>query len=345
MRRAVRSSLLAAVVAAAATLAAAPAAAADERDTREAKERFEEGLARAKIGDWEGARRSFQQSIAVVPSQTALFNLALAEEKCARPVDATVHFKEYTRKFTLTDDERAQAQRHITELAAKIGHIEVQAPSGTALTLDGSLNAGIAPLSEPLDVAPGHHTIEAMLSQGAKSLGVDAVAGQVAHLAFSADGTSPAAAQGPPAAGEPASAPTPPAAQDSPAAASEQAATARSSTARIVTVAALGGTAIIAGALGLYFGAQSNSDSDSVKTLQADPNCKAGCAPLQSAIDSANSEHTTADGLFVTSAVLAAAAVGVWILWPKPPAAAASVRVVPLVWAGGAAGASAIATF
>jgi hypothetical protein len=335
--------LLAAVVTAA-TVAASTAAAADDRDTREAKERFEEGLARAKIGDWEGARRSFQQSIAVVPSQTALFNLALAEEKCARPLDATVHFKEYTHRFTLTDDERAQATRHITELAAKIGHIEVQAPSGTALTLDGSQSAGIAPLTEPLDVTPGHHTIEAMLSQGAKSLGVDAAAGQVARLSFSADSAGQTAAQGPPVAGEAAAAPTT-AGASVPAAAPERPTTAHSSTARIVTVAALGGTAIIAGALGLYFGAQSNSDSDNVKTLQADANCRAGCPALQSAIDSANNEHTTADGLFVTSAVLAAAAVGVWILWPRPAAQTASVRVIPVVGAGGTAGAAAVATF
>ncbi len=341
MRGAVRWGILAA----AAIWAAPGPAIADDTDTREAKERFEEGLARARAGDWEGARRSFQQSMAVVQSQAALFNLALAEEKCARPVEALTHFKEYQHKYPLEQQERVQAQRHIGELSAKVGHIDVEAPSGTVLTLDGSFNAGTAPLTEPLDVAPGHHTLAAKLSAGTQALEVDAVAGQVAHVAFPAGGVvaQPAAPANDGAAAE--GTPRGVAPTSGPAAAEQPAAGGRRGGARVVAVAAIGGTALVAGALGLYFGAQSNSDGDTVASLQKRPDCKSGCAALQSAVDSANSEHMAADGLLVGAGVLAATAVGVWVFWPRAPGASASaVRVVPVAGPAGA-GVTAVGAF
>jgi hypothetical protein len=334
------------MLAAAAIWAAPGPAIADERDTREAKERFEEGLARARTGDWEGARRSFQQSMAVVHSQAALFNLALAEEKCARPVEALTHFKEYEHRYSPEGDERVQAQRHIGELSAKVGHIEVQAPSGTVLTLDGSQSAGTAPLTEPLDVAPGHHTIVAKLAAGTQSLEVDAIAGQVRHLAFPLGGAAqpapPVTTPGEdPLGGAPQGATPAPA----PATAEQLPASGERNGARFVAVAAIGGAALVAGGLGLYFGAQSNSDGDRVSSLQKSPTCKSGCADLQSAVDSANSEHVISDGLFIGAGVLAAVAVGTLALWPRTPSASTSaLRVVPVAGPTGA-GVTAVGAF
>jgi hypothetical protein len=344
MRGIVRSGMLAAVIA-----SSAGAIAGDEaKDAREAKERFGEGIVRAKAGDWEGARRSFQQSIAVMPSQTAAFNLALADEKCARPLEALAAFKDYTHRYTLAPNERAQATRHIADLMMKTGHLEVQAPTGALLTLDGSQNAGVAPLEEPLDVVPGPHVVQAKLAHGSKSQSVEAVAGQVVRVSFPPEVEESVAAPTLETRTSGGATSTMPAVA-SPARGESPAPSTGVSAARVVTVAALGGSAIVAGLLGVYFGHQSNKDADRVPALRAaNPNCTAtsdGCQQLQDALSSAHSEHLTSDGLFVAGAALAVVAIGTWILWPSPAQpSAARLRIVPV--AGSSAfGALAVGAF
>lgn len=199
MPRAVRWRVLATLVTGA-MLASAPAL-ADDTGTREAKRRFEEGIARTQSGDWEAARLSFRQSLAAAPSQNALFNLALTEEKCARPLEALSHFKQYMDWRSLNQSERAQAQRHIADSSAKAGHIDVQAPVGSVLSLDGAKDVGTTPLAEPLDVAPGHHVVVAKVGSETKTLEVDAVAGQVTRVTFSAAEPAPVVAPAPAAIG------------------------------------------------------------------------------------------------------------------------------------------------
>ncbi|MDP9034054.1 MAG: hypothetical protein M3O50_04560, partial [Myxococcota bacterium] len=187
-----------ATLAAGALLASAPAG-ADDAGTREAKRRFEEGIARTQAGDWEAARLSFRQSLAASASQNALFNLALAEEKCARPLEALLHFKQYIEWPSLSQTDRTQAQRHIADLFVKTGHIDVRAPAGAVFSVDAAKDVGTAPLSDPLDVAPGHHVIVARMGAEAKTVDVNAVAGQVTRVAFQSEEPAPAAVRPPPA--------------------------------------------------------------------------------------------------------------------------------------------------
>jgi len=156
---------------------------ADDKTVREAQARFEEGLKRVKAGDFEAARMSFVQAYVVLHKPDILWNLALSEEKSARPLDALAHFKEFARQAP-TDADRARAQKHVDVLMAQTGHIEVQAPAGTPLLLDGTTGVGMAPLADTLDVTPGHHVIEGKLAEGTKALSVDAVAGEVARVTF-----------------------------------------------------------------------------------------------------------------------------------------------------------------
>jgi hypothetical protein len=337
MRGLVRWGVLAAVLAVSGNLRAG----SEEKDAREAKERFVEGIARARTGDWEGARRSFQQSLAVMPSQAAVFNLALADEKCGRPLEALGAFKDYAHRYTLDESERAQARRHIADLMDKTGHVEVQAPNGAALTLDGTQSVGTAPLTEPIDVSPGHHVVEAKLPQGAKSQPVDASAGQLAHLTFAADSEGePATAKAP---SEGASASTASSATPAPPQAAPEPATSSSGTpaGRVITVAALGGTAVAAALLGLYFGQQSNSEADKATTLNkattvngSNTDCRGAasdaCQQLQDALSLAHSEHVTADGFFIAGGVLAVASVITWVVWPKGSTTSSTgVQIVP----------------
>lgn len=77
----------------AALVAASASARAGDISTREAEARFQEGLARVKSHDFEAARVSFAQAYAVLHRPQILWNLALAEEKTARVVEALQHFR------------------------------------------------------------------------------------------------------------------------------------------------------------------------------------------------------------------------------------------------------------
>jgi hypothetical protein len=163
-------------------LASAPAR-ADDKATRDAQARFEEGLERVKASDFEAARVSFTQAYAVLKKPDILWNLALAEEKSGHLVDALAHFKK-VRTAAKNDHDRAGAERHIADLMPQTAHIDVQAASGSPVTLDG-IGVGMAPLVEPLDVAAGHHHIEVGVAQGTtKSADCEAVVGQMVHVSF-----------------------------------------------------------------------------------------------------------------------------------------------------------------
>ena len=331
-------------------LASATPAWADDKATREAQARFEEGLARVKAGDLEAARISFMQAYAVLHKPDILWNLALAEQKTGHLVEALGHFKQ-VQANEKSDRDKASAGKHVTELMAQTGHLEVAAPAGSQIMVDGAA-MGIAPLGSAVDVAEGKHHVEIRTAQGAsKTADADAVVGQVAHVSFLQAEASPAPAPAP--APPPGAAPTPapaasPGLPDTPPPASNPH---PFWDARVITVATVGGLAVVSAALGLSFGLASNGDASTASSLrQQNPACggssSAGCQQLASATASQHGAYAASEGFWVVSALLAAGAVGTWFLWPTPApsSAAAHVQIVPTAAPGGA-GAVAIGSF
>ncbi|HTQ47061.1 MAG TPA: hypothetical protein VMI75_30105 [Polyangiaceae bacterium] len=319
-------------LAVAAILAVAAPARADDVTTKEAQARFEEGLGRVKDGDFEGARVSFAQAYAVLKKPDILWNLALAEQKSGHPVEAIGHFKQLQREAR-SDADRANASKHVTELLAQTGHIEVAAVSGAQVSVDGS-GVGVAPLADQVDVAAGKHHVEATSPQGAKSADVDAALGQVVHVSFLEAAPT---VEGKPQSQQPAATEAQPPSQAGP----ETTPSAPFWGPRTITVISIGGLAVLAGAMGLGFGVASSNDSSSADKLrQQNPNCSGfttpGCQQLQSTTQSQHDEHVASEVAWIASGVLAAGAVATWFLWPKSTqGTSAGVRVVPTVSASG----------
>ncbi len=327
-------------------LATAAPAWADDKATRDAQARFVEGLDRVKAGDFEAARVSFMQAYAVLHKPDILWNLALAEQKSGHPVEAIGHFKQ-VRKAARSDADRAGADRHIAELMDQTAHIEVSAPSGAQVTVDGAA-MGMSPLPEPLDVAAGKHHVEVAVAAGdTRAADAEAVTGQVVRVSFLQTQAVVTPAPGtPPPAVAPAPPPPPPADTTPPASSG-------GSTfwdARGITVVSIGGLAVVSAALGLSFGIVSNNDSSTASTLrQQNPSCAGssspGCQQLASTTSSQHSAYVTSEGFWIGAAVLAVGAAATWFLWPKASSSAgASVQVLPAASPGGA-GALAIGSF
>jgi hypothetical protein len=325
--------------------------AADVADAaaRDAQARFEEGLARVKAGDYEAARLSFAQAYVVLARPAILWNLALAEEKTGRLVPALGHFKRVASDPDAPSPDRDEAGRHVDALMARTGHVGVEAPSGAIIHVDGQEGQATAPLAEPIDVAAGHCVLEAKLGEGVKAAAVDVAAGQIVHVRFTladlgvasppvfapSERVAPHVDRSEPRGSVP---PTRASDRDQPI-----------STARAVTVAAVGGAALVAAGLGIYFGLKSESDAsqaDGFRTSNAtaprspssctvtptDPACPA----LKNAVDSENREATLARAFYVGAAVLAGGAIATWFLWPKdaPTVSAATAWLVPAVGPG-----------
>jgi hypothetical protein len=319
---------------------------ADDRATREAEARFTEGLARVKSKDYEAARLSFEQAYAVLHRPLILWNLALAEEKAAHPLEALAHFREFASESS-TDPDRTSAQRHVDALLAQLGRIDVQAPPGTALVVDGGNFTATAPLAEPVAVVPGHHVVEAKFAAGAaKTSDIDATAGQVAHVSFTTDAPPAAvvAAAVPAPAASAAAAPTGAATDAQPAESPPPDVTqAHQSfwTPRTVTATVLVAGAAVAAGFGVYLGLASQHNNHVAlgyarqgnESSCVPPNAAKYCGAWNDVVNAQNRDAAISNALyFVGGAFVVGAAVS-WFFWPKPKHVA-SAWVAPAVGQG-----------
>jgi hypothetical protein len=328
---------------------------ADDKAVVDARARFNEGLDRAKRHDFEGARLAFVQAYAVIKSPDILYNLALAEEKSAHPLDAIAHFRAYVRDKSLKDSDRDSARKHIDALAKITGHIEVTAPAGWNVFVDGAA-AGTTPLFEPIDVASGKHKVEVRTPEKSYAMSVDAPVGEVTKASFvdmiqqqaGTPITPPAPSGSGSASGAGTSAPPPGAAPATSAASTNGAATPAPTgsadtgttpdaaggtlwTPRNVTVIALGVGAVAALGVGVGFFMGASSQDDKVTQLKAtNPNCagstSSGCADLASAADARSSDRNVGTAFVIGGSALAIGAIAAFVFWPKASATTSATQ-------------------
>ena len=184
-------------------LAFATLAHADDAAMAEAQARFNEGLHLADSAKFEEARLKFLQAFAVLKAPAVLFNLASTEQKTGHDVEAIEHYRAFLKSGAndtrITDAMRDKARQNIADLLKKVGQVEIDAPDGAKISVDGK------PLEEPpkapVPVTPGKHTIEAAFSGKIKSVTVDAPLGQVVKAKIDFD-SGPDGTYAPPETGE-----------------------------------------------------------------------------------------------------------------------------------------------
>ena len=175
-------------------------ASAEDPTTDMARARFKEGVAFYDKGQFEQARASFLQAYALKRHPAVLLNLAWSSLKSAHTLEAQRFFKQFlTEGKDITDKQRADANDGLNQANAKLGRIEVVAAAGTDIMVDGD-KAGTAPLTDPIMVEPGAHTVKFRGPDGATDTdSVTVLAGEKAVARF-AKTASPAPAATPPAA-------------------------------------------------------------------------------------------------------------------------------------------------
>jgi hypothetical protein len=180
-----------------------------------ARARFKEGVEFYDKAQYEQARAAFLQAYALKKHPAVLLNLAWSCLKSGHALEAEKYFRQFLAEGKdITEKQRADANDGLNQSRSKIGRIEVVAPAGTEVTIDGD-RAGTAPLGDPLPVEPGAHTLTFKGPDSATETQSVTVLGGEKAVARFGHGTSP------PASALPATPPAPPASSESaPAAAS-----------------------------------------------------------------------------------------------------------------------------
>ncbi len=211
--RSVAVALLLAFAPAVAAIPARAQSAAEDPTTDMARARFKEGVGFYDKGQFEQARASFLQAYALKKHPTVLLNLAWSCLKSGHTLEAEHYFKQFlTEGKDITDKQRADANDGLNQSHAKLGRIEVAAASGTEVTVDGD-RAGTTPLTDPILVEPGAHTVKFKGPDGATDTdSVTVLAGEKAIVRFAktASAAPVAAAPTAPAAGTDTEAAAPP---------------------------------------------------------------------------------------------------------------------------------------
>jgi hypothetical protein len=163
-------------------------AAPDEATTKAARARFQEGVEFYDKGQFENARAAFLQAYALRKHPAVLLNLAQSSLHSNHQLEAAKFFSQYLHESSqLTPAQKNDAQNGLADARQKLGRIEVTAPAGTEIAVDGQ-SVGTAPLAEAVDVDPGPHTVKGR----GDDIRVSVMAGQVTSAKFGT-ATSPAA--------------------------------------------------------------------------------------------------------------------------------------------------------
>jgi hypothetical protein len=142
----------------------------DDPSVKAARARFNEGVEFFDKGQYENARAAFLQAYALRKHPAVLLNLAQSSLRSGHSLEASKYFQQYLHDSTsLTSTQRGDAEKGLADARSKLGRIEVSAPTGAEITVDGD-RVGTAPLTDLVDVEPGTHTIKA--NSDAKTLTV-----------------------------------------------------------------------------------------------------------------------------------------------------------------------------
>jgi hypothetical protein len=140
---------------------------------------FDQGEAAWKGGDYGRARDLFSESYEAFPRAITLADLGLTEGKLGHSLEALKDLRKAAAWPGLDAKRREVIEGNLRRAMAQAGHLAVQASEGATVSIDGT---AVDLSSEPIDVLPGHHVVEAKLEDRRAQQEVDAPAGSVVDV-------------------------------------------------------------------------------------------------------------------------------------------------------------------
>jgi hypothetical protein len=166
--------------------------------TKSARESFDRGVALTQAGKIDEALLEFQRAYDESPNWKILYNIG----QCSRYVGDHARSLRAFRRYlveaqSIPASRRAEVEREIAELERLVGRIDVVAPAGYEITIDGAA-VGTAPLAAPVVVNAGKRAV-AGRKEGAPTIARDVLVQRGASIAvdFSTTSRAPAASAPP----------------------------------------------------------------------------------------------------------------------------------------------------
>ena len=303
----------------------------------EARARFDEGIKLAEGSDHEGARLKFNQAWALLKSPAILFNLARSEHLSGHPVEALEHYRQFAKLPSdpkITDVQRQRAAEGITELSKKVGQIEIEAPPGARISVDGrAIDPGN---TDPVPVTPGKHVVEAIADGKAKSVTVECSAGTITKAKLVENEAKPATGL----------ASTAPATSNVVETSKPTEPTTTNDSPSFWTGGRIAGVSVFAGGLaalaaGVVFHTMAGTSADEAEKIRSglpeprgsacnDPANSAQCAKLRTNVDDQSQREGLRTGFFIGGgALVVGGAVLFLVSSPKGERTQTGARVVP----------------
>jgi hypothetical protein len=146
-------------------LALAPfGAAAQEGDRARARAEFQRGVDAYARGDFGTALDAFQEAYRIAPHPNVRVNIANCYERMNRPLEALFHFELFLAEAGRPPPaQRREVEAAIRRLRGQVGEIELRVtPDGALVTIDGTEQRR-APVTTPVRVVAGTHTVEVQM--------------------------------------------------------------------------------------------------------------------------------------------------------------------------------------
>jgi hypothetical protein len=158
----------------------------DPTTTAAARERFKEGVGHFDKKEYEKARAAFLQAYALKKHPAVLLNLAQSEVRSGHERDAAKHFTQYLREASdATADNREAAQAGLATARAAVVEVQVTTDEeGTEILVDGT-SEGTTPLTDPIFLEPGTHSVEAKKGERTATQSVSGKAGEKKEIKLS----------------------------------------------------------------------------------------------------------------------------------------------------------------
>jgi tetratricopeptide (TPR) repeat protein len=131
-----------------------------------AREHFQKGLAAFADQRFAEAAEEFDAAYKLSPAFKLLYNIGLVDVALGRSVEAVDAFDRYLKQgaSAIPADRRREVSDEIEKQLARIGTVSIRTfPEGAEIRIDGAL-IGRTPLSKPVRVNAGRHTVEAILA-------------------------------------------------------------------------------------------------------------------------------------------------------------------------------------
>jgi hypothetical protein len=146
--------------------AAWPTARADDDPKAAAREHFRKGVAAFEDKRFAAAADEFTAAYGLSPAYVVLYNIGQVDVALGRSVEAVAAFKQYLKDggSSVSPQRRLEVEKEVQDQLARIGTVVVRTePPGAEVRIDGH-RVGETPLSEPIQVTAGKHTVEGLLA-------------------------------------------------------------------------------------------------------------------------------------------------------------------------------------